>query len=213
MVRFVSLIAAGVAAVAMAPAEDGGSIVIRHATEAVLVNGSELPKAGIGFWRLEPGSTVESKGGFVELAVGEGAWLRLRPDTRIKLAAETESAIELDIERGTVILDALHDPEKAVALRIDGSSLQPGGKGSYLVETEPARFAALKGKASVETGSKPIELKSKTFVAGDGSGGAQKLDKLEEGAFETWREERNREIILEERRAATFAERTMRPAR
>ena len=47
MVRFVSLIAAGVAAVAMAPAEDGGSIVIRHATEAVLVDGVQDAQAAM----------------------------------------------------------------------------------------------------------------------------------------------------------------------
>ena len=211
MFRIIILFAAALATAASAEVES--TIVVRHATEAVLVDGNELPRSGLGLWRLEPGSTVESKTGFVELAIGEGACLRLRPGTLVKLTSEGESSIEMQLERGAAALDVLRDPEKSLKIGAAQSSLQPDGKGSYSIEASPPRFAAHKGKAEVATPAGAVSLKSKTFVAGDGAAGAQKLAKTEQDAFEEWREERNREMILEQRRDATFAERTMRPAR
>lgn len=194
-------------------AADDGSVVVRQATGAVLVDDGELPKAGIGFWRLEPGSTVEAKDGFAELEIGEGAWLRLRAGGFVKLVSETESSIELELQRGGGVLDLLRQPEKDVAVKVGASTLRPDGKGSYLIEASPGRFAALKGKAEVRAGGVVIALKPKTAIAADGTGGPEKLAKIEDDAFEEWREEQNDAFIREERRANTFAERTIRPAR
>ncbi len=198
---------------ASAIAEEAGDVVVRQATGAALVDGSELPRAGIGLWRLETGSTLESKGGFVELELQEGVWLRLRDDTLVKLAAESEQALEIELHRGAVVLDALRKPEKEVRLKLGNAALNPDGKGSFLAEAQPARFASLKGKAEVETGGQKAVLKSKMAMPAVGSSGAEKLAKLDEDAFETWREERNEEFEAEMRRADTFAERTIRPAR
>lgn len=191
-----------------------GSIVIKGGTGEILVDGGELPKAGVGIWRLDAGSTVSSKAGFVELAVGEGGWLRLRPETTLRLVSDDEHSIVIEVERGAAVLDMLHKPEvETIELHAAGASMSVDGKGSFLAEANPGRFAVLKGKAEAQVGGQALTLKSKTAIPADGSAPAEKLAKLEEDEFEEWREDRNDEIIREERRANTFAERTIRPAR
>ena len=213
MNRTVSLCLSALVGAAILTAEEGSSVVVRHATAAVLVDGRELPREGIGIWRLEPGSTVESKTGFVELELGEGVYLRLRTGTVVKLAAESAQAIDFEVASGAVVVDLLREAEKAVHLTIGESTLTPDGKGSFLAQVDPGRFAALKGKAEAKVAGQAVALKTKTTIPVDGAGPAEKLPKLDEDEFEKWREQRNDEFITGQRRDATLAERAMRPAR
>ena len=203
------LLAAGVTSAA-----SDSSIVVIAATGEAAVDGSAVPREGIGLWRVEPGSTVEAKGGFVELGIGEGCWLRLRPDASVQLLPGTEQAIEMEIQRGAAVLDLLRKPAaEAIRLKLGSSVLTTGGKGSFLVDATEGRFAVLKGKAQVEAGGSTLQLKAKTAMPADGSAQPAKLAKLEQDEFDDWREQRNDEFIRGERRAHTVAERAMRPAR
>ena len=190
------------------------SVVIRGSTSEALVDGSALPKGAIGIWRLDVGSTVESTDGFVELEIGDAGWLRLRHHTAVKLVVDDDATVVLEFEKGAAVLDMLDKRASGpIELRLGSATLEVREKGSFLAEAAPSRFAVLKGKAGVRMGGQAQTLKTKTSIPADGSGAAQKLDKLDKDEFEKWRHARHNQKIRERALEADFAERVMRPAK
>lgn len=194
-------------------AAEENRLVVTAATGPVVIDDTTLMAQAVGVWRVETGSTVETKGGFAELEVSEGVWVRLGPESALRTIEQSTEVVDLEVLKGLVTLDAVRNlGVNEIRVRLGEATLVATRKGEYLIDAQSKSLGVLKGRAEVRRDGESIPLKSKRAVL-DGDSAAQKLAIESAAALHKWRKERNDAFIIENRREPGIAERAMRPAK
>lgn len=169
-----------------------GDVSKRHGHSGDLVSAdSGMPLVG--------GDTVRTGvGGRAELRLDASNFLRLAPNSEIRLRQLGERAFEIDIVRGVVSYTMLKHGEADVDLRTQGGNVVPRKDGVYRIElTGPKESTILvrKGEAEVLTPQHNVIVnkgKSVTIHEDDPNARAILSSAKSRDSFDDWNERRNR---------------------
>lgn len=169
-----------------------GDVSKRHGQSGDLVSAeSGMPLVG--------GDTIRTGvGGRAELRLDASNFLRLAPNSEVRLRQLGERAFEIDIIRGVVAYTMLKHGEADVDLRTQGGNIVPRKDGLYRIElTGPKESTLLvrKGEAEVLTPNHNTIVhkgKSVNIREDDPNARPMVVSAKSKDSFDDWNERRNR---------------------
>lgn len=172
----VMLLSFAVAAHAAAPAHPG---TINYLEGQVSIDGRTLTSDSVGSTDLQPGSTLKTESGKVEVLLTPGVFLRVGNNSEIRLTAAGLADMRVEVDRGTALLEAteVHD-ENHIQISDAGLTSTIEKEGLYRFDADRATVAVFDGKAEVRQGDQKVELKKgRQVVAGNSPLRAEKFDR------------------------------------
>jgi len=144
------------------------------------IEGQNLGPEAIGKKELNPGQSLETQAGKVELLLTPGVFFRLGDNSSVTMISPGLIDTELRLNKGeaTVEVAALH-PENNVVIAEDGAKARLMQTGFYDFDADRNIVRVYQGQADVEVNGQEIEVKKEhqlAFKAG-GSMKAEKFDK------------------------------------
>jgi hypothetical protein len=138
-----------------------------HYTEGkVLLSGAKGQQGRRGkFVHLRTGQRLSTKGGYAELVLLPGAFLRQDDNSEIEMLSAKSSGVELRLISGSIFVDIADNTSKDLLTLTCGASLvQFEKRGLYRCDSQPGEAPSLRvyrGKASVSAFGRRFHLKSK----------------------------------------------------
>ncbi len=144
------------------------------------IEGQNLGPEAIGKKELNPGQSLETQAGKVELLLTPGVFFRLGDNSSVTMISPGLIDTELRLNKGeaTVEVAALH-PENNVVIAEDGAKARLMQTGFYDFDADRNIVRVYQGQADVEVNGQEIEVKKEhqlAFKAG-GSMKSEKFDK------------------------------------
>ncbi len=144
------------------------------------IEGQRLGPEAIGKTELNPGQSLETQAGKVELLLTPGVFFRLGDNSSATMISPSLTDTELRLDKGeaTVEVAELH-PENNVGIAEDGAKIRLTKTGFYDFDAAHDLVRVYQGEANVQVNGKDIEVKNEhqlVFNAG-GSMKPEKFDK------------------------------------
>jgi hypothetical protein len=144
------------------------------------IEGQNLGPEAIGKTELNPGQSLETQAGKVELLLTPGVFFRLGDNSSVTMISPGLIDTEVRLNKGeaTVEVAALH-PENKVVIAEDGAKARLMQTGLYDFDADRNIVRVYQGQADVEVNGQEIEVKKEhqlAFKAG-GSMKSEKFDK------------------------------------
>ena len=137
-----------------------------HYTEGkVLLSGAKGQQGRRGkFVHLRTGQRLSTKGGYAELVLLPGAFLRQDDNSEIEMLSAKSSGVELRLISGSIFVDIAEGTSKdLLTLKCGASVVQFEKRGLYRCDNRPGEAPSLRvyrGKASVSAFGQQFHLKS-----------------------------------------------------
>ena len=147
---------------------------------------------------IEPGNALSTGNGFAEVLLTPGAFLRLGPNSQIRLNTAGLAATEIQLDRGTanVEVDQLINGTH-LTLTMNGATVQLEKKGLYDLDANQQSVKVLDGKANIAiaSGAKSIGRGDQLLLSSDKPLKARGFDTKAEKAqpLYIWSEVRSRD--------------------
>ena len=127
--------------------------LIHHVVGEVFVDGEAVAGIWGGLSYVSAGSTLETGNGQAELLLAPGIFLRLGPDSRIRMLADDITAVQLELQRGAAMVDWQSAiKQRAVTISSDKAAIRLDRKGLYRLQADlgsPLDLRVLRGRAAV----------------------------------------------------------------
>ncbi|MEZ5399765.1 MAG: FecR domain-containing protein [Bryobacteraceae bacterium] len=172
--------------------------------------GNEMGRADAGMPLVSGDWVRTAPASRAELRLDDSNFLRLGPDSEVRLMQLGERAFQVDVIRGTVSYTMLKHGEADIDLRSPNGNIVPQKDGVYRIEVpEPtrSRLTVRKGEAEVLTtqGSTMVK-KGKTVTLDDSSGQTVRpavASAPSKDGFDEWNQRRDK--IVERARGPVYA--------
>jgi hypothetical protein len=163
----------------------------------VSANGAALNPQAVGHVALQPGQSLETANGYAEVLLTPGAFLRVGPNSELRMSAIGLADTRINLIRGNALVEADQVIEGAhLEVTLGSTSADIVKKGLYGFSTDPADIKVFEGKLEVigQTKSREIGKGDQVPIAGDNlkkSGFDVKQAKSD--ALYVWSETRSRD--------------------
>jgi|GEM_PF-256659 hypothetical protein len=150
-----------------------------------------LNSKSIGSAVLQPGQSLDTGSGKVELLLVPGVFFRLGSNSSAEMISAGLVETELQLNQGTAIVevDEIH-PENHLLIHEKGITVRLEKTGLYSFDLNDVPLRVLDGKASVDTGARRLEVKGghELIAADNGAFSVQKFDRksVEDADLYSW---------------------------
>jgi hypothetical protein len=153
----------------------------------VLLNGREaLPARGL-FPQMKEQDMLRTTGSRAELLLSPGVFLRLGPESSIRLVSGKITHSKIELLTGTIVLEAAQiSKDTAVTLMVRNASVSILKRGFYRIGTTPAELKVFDGKAKVVTDHQTIELDRGRSLTLAANAVVAKFDSKRLDPFDEW---------------------------
>jgi hypothetical protein len=148
------------------------------------IEGQSLGPEAIGKTELNPGQSLETQAGKVELLLTPGVFFRLGDNSSVTMISPSLTDTELRLDKGEAAVEVaeLH-PENNVVIAEDGAKVRLTKTGLYDFDADRDIVRVYQGKADVEVNGKDIEVKNEHQLAFD-AGASMKPEKFDKGQLQ-----------------------------
>ena len=155
------------------------------------LGGQSLDAKAIGSAIVEPGQSVSTESGKVEVLLTPGVFFRLGSSSAASMVSAGLTNTEMELDRGQAMLEVaeLH-PENNLRIKEDGLTAKIEKTGLYEFDRDGGVFRVFEGKAEVDTanGKETVKAGHQLTTGDNGALLAKKFDKKEyqEGDLYDW---------------------------
>jgi hypothetical protein len=148
------------------------------------IEGQSLGPEAIGKTELNPGQSLETQAGKVELLLTPGVFFRLGDNSSVTMISPSLTDTELRLDKGEAAVEVaeLH-PENNIVIAEDGAKVRLTKTGLYDFDADGDLVRVYQGKADVEVGGRNIEVKNEHQLAFN-AGGSMKPEKFDKGQLQ-----------------------------
>jgi hypothetical protein len=188
------LLAAILSAPAWADATSAKTAVpgtLNYVEGQVSIGDQALNSKSIGTVELQPGESLTTEKGKAEILLTPGVFLRVGNNSSVKMISPSITDTAVGIEKGHAMIEVAEiQPENDIRIIENGTRTQLLKTGLYDFNLNQDELRVFDGKAFVEGGGKPVNVKSgrEVSVASGGHLDVHKFDKksYEEGDLYRW---------------------------
>jgi len=134
---------------------------VNYVEGQVSVDGQELKAKSIGSATVDPGQSVATEDGKVELLLTPGVFFRLGSHSSAKMISAGLTNTEVELDSGQAILEVAQIyPENNLRVREEGMTARIGKTGLYEFDLDGRVFRVFEGKAEADTENHHVTVKS-----------------------------------------------------
>ena len=150
-----------------------------------------LNSKSIGTTELQPGQSLVTEKGKVEVLLTPGVFLRIGNNSSVKMISPSLTDTEIEVDRGHAMVEVAEiHPENSLRVDEEGTATQLLKTGLYDFNRNQREMRVFDGKALVESGREHVDVKSgrEITLASNDLSRARKFDKksYEEGDLFRW---------------------------
>jgi hypothetical protein len=155
------------------------------------LGGQSLDAKAIGSVIVDPGQSVSTESGKVEVLLTPGVFFRLGSNSAARMVSAGLTNTEMELDRGQAMLEVaeLH-PENNLRIKEDGLTAKIEKTGLYGFDRDGGVFRVFEGKAEVDTtnGKETVKSGHQLTTGGNGTLMVKKFDKkdYQEGDLYGW---------------------------
>jgi hypothetical protein len=146
-----------------APASNPSSVVpgtLNYVEGQASMNGEAVTAKSVGSATLEPGQSLETDRGKVEVLLTPGVFLRVGDESTVKMISPSITDTEVGIEKGQATLEVTEiHPQNYIRIDEDGYASQVLDTGFYDFDASHSLVRVLDGQALVTVGDKEVKVK------------------------------------------------------
>ena len=125
----------------------------------VSANGEALSPQSVGHFALQPGQSLETADGYAEVLLTPGAFLRVGPNSEIRMTSVGLADTRINLKRGNALIEADQVIEGThLEVTLDSTSADILKKGLYGFSTNPPDVKVFDGKLNVIGQTKSREM-------------------------------------------------------
>lgn len=162
----------------------------------VNLDGHPTNRRATGREALRAGQVIETQHGKAELLLTPGSFLRLGPNSEVRMLSRSFANTRVKVLKGMGLLDARAGYKHDLAILMDGTTTRIDNQGIYGFSANRETISVLHGKATVYQGDSRITLKAnhQLTIASHVPLEARKLNKqaFKSNSLYQWNEARNK---------------------
>jgi hypothetical protein len=147
-----------------------GPGTINYVEGSVMVNGHPLTSQSVGNSALQPGDTVATAQGYAEVLMTPGAFLRVGPNSQVRLISAGLADTRAEVVNGSAILEADQLIKGTnLSVLVSGATAHIDKTGLYLYDAGQHAVLVLDGKATIQetNGSRTLDKHDEVLLASD----------------------------------------------
>ncbi len=168
-----------------------------HFFEGAVYLGERPLESHLGrFPSVPQGGELRTAGGHAEVLLTPGVFLRLGENSAIRMVSNELSDTKVELEKGAVIVESGGPtPDAAVTLTYKDWKILFPEKGTYRIETDPARLLVTQGHAEVAAGGgSPVSVEQGMSLPLEKVLAPELANELLTDSLSTWSEGRDQSI-------------------
>ena len=178
--------------------------LIHHLEGEVLVDGAALNVRPGSFPHLEPGRTLQTVQGRIELILSPWGILRAARATRFQLLSDEITRVQVRLIAGSLLIDLRERPaESPIAVWLGESEIRLTERGLYRFDAQPrgaSRLRVFSGLATVVRGEIELHPRARQSLALNGVAATpQSFAVSDRDAFEEWNRQRDHTLAEQNR--------------
>jgi len=173
----------------LSPAKSPMPGTLNYVEGQASIGSESLTSKSVGSAELEPGQTLSSQNGKVEILLTPGVFLRVGSNSSVKMISPSLANTEVEVGRGEaqIEVDQIFK-ENRLLVREDGATTQLQKRGFYDFDADQNVVRVLQGQAILRDGDRQIKIKGGHEVALNAPElKAQKFDKKDLEASDLYR--------------------------
>jgi len=176
------------AIMALAQATMGRPGAVNYVEGQATLNGQALNSRSIGSAEIEPGQTIETAQGRVEILLTPGVFLRLDNQSAVQMISPTLTNTEVQLNRGLALVEVDQiERENHLVVVDSGFSTTIEKRGLYAFNANPASVSVYDGKVTAQIGTRNIEVgKDQQLILAAGARKTQKFDRAQTAELYAW---------------------------
>jgi len=158
--------------------------VVNYSEGQAAISGQPLNSSSAGSVKLDPGQSLTTGDGKVELLLTPGVFLRVAPNSTVRMInpALENTVLSVDRGRAMVEVDQVH-PENNIRIEQNGASTKLVKAGLYDFDADHGQIRVFDGQAQVQVGGRDVEIKDGHELSLN-SPGKLKAQKFEQRQFQ-----------------------------
>jgi len=160
--------------------------MINYTEGRVLLNNSTLQKTG-RFAQMKAQDVLSTKDGRAEVLLNPGTFVRVAPDSSIRLISDSLDTPAFELKAGAVVLEVA-EISKRTSLTVTWKevTITPTKHGVFRVDADPAGLRVFDGEVLVTSEGRSVKVGKAKMLPFDGTWAWVKFDREQMDALDRW---------------------------